>query len=212
MSAATKDALCNRALSLLGEPPAAPYVGEGTSLRDIECRTHYDSALIEVLTHHRWDFATALARLDLSDPQPAEVPANFPHAYDWTIDDDILRLQEIRLSNGSLLEHFAIIGNHLYTTSDSLEGHILYTTAAVEPEEMLPIARECLTYALAVRIAESLTQSPQKVEQMRAHLQLAYSRAITTETRQTGSRENMDPLTLARSCGTSRARYYGFSR
>lgn len=209
MSAATKDALCNQALSLLGEPPAAPY-NSGTTLRDRQCVAFYESAKDEILTHHRWDFATALFPLALADPQPTEAPAHMAHAYDMPTDS--LRFHEIRLTNGTTLEHFTIIGAYLFADSDTLEGHIVHTTSALEPEDMPSIARECIAYALAIRIGETLTQSPQKVEQMRGHLQLAYTRAITTDARQTNSRENMDLLTLARSCGTYRARYYGFSR
>ena len=210
MSNATRDALCNRALSLLGEPPATPFAGPGTTLRDITCRAHYEAARDEVFSHHRWDFCTALFPLALADPQPAEAPAQFSHAYD--LPPYSLRFQEARLANGNRLEHFAILGNYLFTDNEELEGHILHTTSALDPEDMPPIARECVTYALAARIAEALTQSPNKVEQMRAHLAQAYTRAITTDARQTGSKENMDPLLLARESGSYRSRYRHFAR
>lgn len=210
MSDAARDALCNRALSFLGEPTATPYDGPGTTLRDVQCRAHYEAARDEVFSHHRWDFSTKLFPLALADPQPAEVPAQFAHAYD--LPTDSLRFQEVRLGDGNRLEHFAIIGNYLFTDNAELTGHILYTSADVEPEDMTPIARECVAYALAIRIGEALTQSPNKVEQMRSHLASAYARAITTDSRQTGSRENMDPLLLARAAGSYRSRYRGFNR
>jgi hypothetical protein len=208
-----KNAICNQALSFIGEPTATPFTG-GTTLRDIECRAHYDSALIEVLTHHRWDFARSLVPLSLVDPQPAITPANFPKAYRLPTypKNALLRLEDIRLENGALLPDFEIIGSYLYATSATLTGNIAYTTAHVLPGEMLPIARECIAYALAIRIGESLTGNPQKVEQMRAHLAQAYTRAITTETRQTQSAENRDPLLIARQCGAFRSRYQGYNR
>lgn len=210
MSDEAKDLLCNRALSFLGEPTAAPFAGNGTSIRDAQCRAHYEAARDEVLTHHRWDFATALFPLAILDPQPATVPAHFPKAYE--LPEDMLRFHEVRLSTGYILEHFTLMGSYLFAESATLEGNIIYTTSTIEPEAMSAIARECVTYALAIRIGESLTNDPSKVEQMRGHLAQAFQRAITTDSRQTGSNENMDPLTLARRCGTYRARYYGFSR
>lgn len=209
MSAATKNDLCNRALSFLGEPTATPFTG-GTTLRDRECAAHYEAARDEVLTHHRWDFATKLFALTLADPQPAHVPADFPFAYH--LPDEMLRFQEIIMVDGRRVEFFKILGSHLFLAVNELEGHIAYTASDIEPEEMMPVARECVAYALAIRIAEQLTGNPNKTEQMRAHLASAYQRALTTDSRQTGSRENMDPLLLARQSGSYRSRYYGFNR
>lgn len=210
MSDATKDALCNRALSFLGEPSASPFLEDGQTLRDRECRAHYEAARDEVLTHHRWDFATALFALDLNNNQPALKPADFPFAYQ--VPDDMLRFHEVLLENGQRLETFRILGAHLWAPYDDLAGNIVYTTNVLEPEEMSPVAQECIAYALAIRIAEQLTGNPNKTEQMRAHLAAAYARAITTDARQTSSNENLDPLTLARRCGAFRSRYRGFSR
>jgi hypothetical protein len=210
MSAA-RDALCNRALSFLGEPPARPFESPtGTTVRDRACQAHYEAARDEVFTHHRWDFATALFPIAKTTPQPTNKPADFPIAYN--LPTDMLRFQDVLLEGGGRLEHFTIIGNTLWTNDDNLTGHIAYTTSSIEPAAMPPVARECVAYALAIRIAPIVTQNQNKTEQMRAHLAQAYIRAVTTDSRQTGSRENMDPLLLARASGSYRSRYRGFDR
>lgn len=209
MSAATKNDLCNRALSLLGEPPATPFTG-GTTIRDRECVAHYEAARDEVLTHHRWDFAKKGFALDLVTPAPANSPPNYPHAY--AMPTDCLRFHEVELQDGSRLEQFAKMGQYLYAAYDNLSGTIFYTSSQIEPEEMSSVARECVAYALAVRIGELVSQNPQKVAQMQNLLDRAYMRAITTESRETGSNEYRDPLSTARQCGTYRARYRGYSR
>lgn len=209
MSAATKNDLCNRALSLLGEPPATPFTG-GSTIRDRECVAHYEAARDEVLTHHRWDFAKKGFALTLVLPAPADAPPNFPHAYQMPA--NCLRFREVDLVGGQRLESFERMGAYLYAASDDLDGLIYYTTSEIEPEQMSSVARECVAYALAVRIGETVAQNPQKVQQMQILLDRAYMRAITTESRETGSNEYRDPLVIARQCGTYRARYRGYSR
>ena len=195
MSYATKDDLCNAALNFLGEPAAAPFDGSGTTVRDKACQRHYQQALESVLTYHRWDFATALAPLAIADPQPDDVPADFPHAYDMP--EDCLRFQELRLSNGQIQTFFRIIGAYLYLDADSYEGKIIYTLNDIAVTAMPGIFADCLMMELCKRIATSVCKSPQIMEQMNAQHAQTFARAIAAETRQTQSAEHTSPLALA---------------
>lgn len=204
MSAAEKDNVCKRALSLIGEPPASPFTG-GTTLRDIECVTHYTSALQDVLTHHRWDFATRMHELELAT-EPSVVPPHLPHAY--TLPTNSLRFHEVILTDGRTLDHFRIIDELLFTDNAELEGVLFYTVNTAEPEDMPPMVVECLVYALAQRLAASTTQNPNLTEQMRAYLASAYSRAITTDSRQTGSNDYVSIPALLSQTGIYQSRFF----
>lgn len=194
MSYASKNDLCNAALNYLGEPDATPFTG-GTTTRDVACSRHYDAALQTVLTHHRWDFATRLAPLAADDPQPDDVPADFPSAY--SLPEDCLRFQEVILSNGQRLTHFRIIGTKLFLETDSYEGNIIYTINDVATTAMPSTFADCVMMELCKRIAPAIVQNPQLMEQMAAHHREAFSKAIATETRTTQSNENSSPLALA---------------
>lgn len=204
MPFATKDALANAALNLLGEPDATPFTG-GTTVRDTTINRHYDSALETVLTHHRWDFATKLFALDMLSSQPTVHPALFPKAYE--LPDDLLRIHHIELDNGILINQFQILGTSLFLDGTDLEGHIQYTSNDIAVTAMPTLFADCLVLELAVRCAPMLTQNPSLQEQIKAHHREAFSRATTTETRQTQSNENSSPLAIARTCGTYLARF-----
>lgn len=206
MPFSTKDDLANAALNILGEPDATPFTG-GTSTRDTSIRRHYDSALEHVLTMFRWDFATVLAKLILSDPQPDDAPPVFPHAYDKPA--DCLRLHTITTKAGQLVTHFQLAGSHLFLDSDEHDDTsvLQYTTNDILPAAMPTIFSDCLVYELAKRIAPMLTQSPQLLEQMHSLHREAFAKATTAEARQTTSGENTSPLLLAKNSGLYRSRF-----
>ena len=191
------DALCNAALNYLGEPDATPFDEDapGTTVRDRACQRHYTNALQSVLFHHRWDFATVIAELALTDPQPDPAPDDFPHAY--ALPSDCLRFHEIILTNGTRLTHFRRIGTNIFLDSDSYLGKIIYTIDDIAPPDMPPSFADCVMMELAKRIAPSIVQNPQLMEKLAGHPRETFARAIATETRETQSNENSSPLALA---------------
>ena len=194
MAYSTKNDLCNAALNYLGEPDATPFTG-GTTVRDIACARHYDNALQTVLTHHRWDCATSVAALTLTATQPTHAPADFPYSYD--IPSTCLRFQEVILSNGLKLLDFKIIGKKLFLNANSYVGKIIFTLNDLAVTDMPPTFADCVMLELCKRIAPAITQNPQIMEQMAAHHREAFSKALTTETRNTRSNENASPLSIA---------------
>lgn len=206
-SFSTKDDLCNAALSLLGEPTATPFTG-GLTIRDTTCRIHYPQVLARVLKAHRWDFATILHELALSDPQPGIAPFSFPYAYE--LPAGILRLLDIVHSSGQRIEKFRRVGTLLFldqefTTPGDL--HLEYVADDPAPADMPHDFADCVVSLLASRLATHLTQNPNAAEQHLTHYREALSAIATIETRETRSNENFSILDIAYNSGSHQARY-----
>lgn len=85
---ASKAAIFNLALTLLGQDPISDPDGTGTA--ETACRQVYDICRKALLEQHPWNFAIKRAALDLETDAPA-----FEYAYAFGIPSDCLRIVKV---------------------------------------------------------------------------------------------------------------------
>ncbi len=138
--------ICNIALSKLGEPPLAAIDPNGPPAARL-CYLHYHPVRREVLTAHRWSFATAATTLR-AGAGPNE-PAS--HALPHSLPPDCLRVLEVSSPGWTLR------GRSIYCPAASIR--LLYIRDEEDCTLFEPLFTEALATRLACKLCIPLTSS-----------------------------------------------------
>ena len=154
---ASETSIANAALILLGERRIDSL--EGTSKTAKLLKERYSEVRDDTLRSHPWNFATRRASIAADTVIPLW---GFDHAY--TLPDDCLRLLIV---NDPADERYKVEGRKVITNIDApLE--IEYTAQITDPLQMDVLFRQALSAALALDVAEAITGTTTKVQEIQA--------------------------------------------
>lgn len=196
--------LANLALSELGARRIASLDSD-TSTEAESCNLHFEHCRDSLLRRHQWSFATERVALsELSDVPIKEWAAA------WQLPTDCVRLiRVVSAANDAAIptNSFTIEGRKLLTTDDDAKT-IVYISNAVPIGEWDALFVEAMTYALAARIANDVTQNPGAAQAATQKLEaLALPTAQTADAREVLSGENYGPRHAAARSQLVQARY-----
>jgi hypothetical protein len=156
MPAPSETSIANGALVLLGERRINSLDDPNSKTAKI-LKDRFDEVRDELLRQHPWNFATKRVAL------PANVTApiwGFDHAY--SLPEDCLRVLE--LSNPGL-SPYRIEGRTIVTDIDA-PINLEYTSRVTDATQMDVMFRQVLSAALAADVAEAITGTTTKVDQL----------------------------------------------
>jgi hypothetical protein len=196
--------LANLALSEIGAR-RIDALDSDTTTEAKSCNLHFDHCRDSLLRRHQWSFATTRTGLSkLTDVPIKEWGAA------WQLPPDCVRLiRVVSAANDAAIpaNEFTIEGRHLLTADDTAKT-IVYVSNAVEVGQWDSLFIEAMTYALAARIANDVTQNPGAAQAATQKLEaLALPTAQTADAREVMSGENFGPAHLAARSGLVQARY-----
>ncbi len=139
-------AICNIALSKLGESPIAAIDPNGPPAARL-CYMHYHPVRREVLCATRWSFATQRATLQAS----AAESADGTHALAHTLPADCLRVLDVSSPTWTLR------GRRIYCPEEQLR--LTYTADIEDTTLFEPLFTEALATRLACKLCIPLTSS-----------------------------------------------------
>lgn len=152
---ADRHAYCNVALGYLGANRINSF-DDGSVEADL-CRDLYETAVLECLQDHPWNFAEAAASL------PASATVGRPDfAYSYALPTDCVAPRWLMEPTGSRSGYTYRLSKRTLCT-DLADAWLVYTYRA--PEQFFaPLFGTALTYLLAHRLAGPLTEDDAKVE------------------------------------------------
>jgi hypothetical protein len=177
--------ICNLALIAIGEDPI-------TSLNDarkaaILCQALYDPTRREVLEMQPWKFAKKQAQLAASTTAPLftydnafPLPADFIRMYDEPEEDN---------------PEYEIMGSMMYSNDDS-PFDMLYIFDNQDPTMFSPLFVQTLAMALGAKLAQPITQSIDKENEMAGKFQNYLDSAALVNSQQESARELDDDVLL----------------
>jgi len=157
MSTPSETSIANAALTLLGERRINSLDESSKPAKLMKER--FDEVRDEVLRSHPWNFATKRATIAADAVAPAW---GFDYAY--TIPSDCLRVLE--LDNPGKYP-YRIEGKKIITDISS-PLNIEYTSRVTDPMEMDVMFRQAFAAALAADLAEAITGTTAKVQELHA--------------------------------------------
>lgn len=146
--------ICNRALQHLGAKRISSLSEDSTNAR--ACNTAYEAVRDAELRKHPWSFAIDRASLAASATAPA-----FGRANSFQLPSDFIRLLPPYPEDNKNSRDWQIEGTKIYSDEDA-PLKVRYIKREEDPNVMDPLFREALSAALAVSLAEALTQSNTK--------------------------------------------------
>lgn len=153
--AVSETSIANSALVLLGQKRINSL--EESSKTAILLKDRFDDVRDEVLRMHPWNFATKRASLAKSAVAPTWGFAN-----SFELPADCLRLLEVENPAGY---PYRVEGREIVTDLGA-PLQIIYTAQITDPVEMDVLFRQAFAAALAADIAEAVTGTSTKVEEM----------------------------------------------
>ncbi|MBR1982584.1 MAG: hypothetical protein IKA23_07525 [Akkermansia sp.] len=139
-------AICNMALSRLGESPVKTLDANGT-LPSRLCYMHYHPVRREVLCASRWSFATAETTLQSSEPYEADSA----HKLRFSLPADCLRVLGVNCRSWTLR------GRAIYANAPSIR--LLYIADVEDTALFDPLFIEALSLRLAWKLCIPLINS-----------------------------------------------------
>lgn len=163
--------LCNAALSHLGE---YDYI---TSLDDdspqaVVLKANYERVLEYCLRQHFWNFATKRVVLAPSASSPA-----WGAGKHFALPSDLLRIRDI---NNNPYEQFIVENNGIYWEGGDILN-LRYVAYISDPNKFDSLFSEYYSFSLARNIAASLTDSREKMKEMKEMETLALSNARSVD-------------------------------
>ena len=155
MSSTTETNICNRALGRCGEGQILDITDAGAPAR--ACQLHWDGTRDEVLRSHRWNFATARAKLS----ELAEVPAFF-WTHQYALPGDFIRALEVNGTEEGYGRPWKIEGQNLLTNEESV--NLVYIRRATEVDQWDSLFQEAMVLKLAAKLSVVLRGSSTQVE------------------------------------------------
>lgn len=152
----SETSIANASLMLLGER-RINSLNEGSVTAAI-IADRYDDLRDALLRLLPWNFATE--RVSLSADPTAPV---WGHGNAYTLPTDFIRLLEV--DDGTLRLPYSIEGKKI-VTSLGPPLDIVYTKRVVDPSQMEPLFRDCLSAFIAVELAEAVTGDSEKLQQV----------------------------------------------
>ncbi len=156
MPAPSETSIANGALVLLGERRINSLDDPNSKTAKI-LKDRFDEVRDDLLRVHPWNFATKRAGLPVDTTAPVW---GFDHAY--TLPVDCLRLLEV--SNPGLMP-YRIEGRKIVTDMDA-PLNIEYTSRVTDATVMDVMFRQAFSASLAADVAEAITGTSSKVEQL----------------------------------------------
>lgn len=154
MSAVSETAICNLALTLLGEARITSLAEDRPAAR--ECAAAYERIRDIELAKHPWNFAKTRVTLAADSTEPA-----FDFDYAFVLPADCLRvlLPNTYQLDWSLENHN---GDNAILTNDGDSIDVRYIQRVTDPTKFSAPFVAALAAALAMHLAERLTQSNEK--------------------------------------------------
>lgn len=172
--------ICNIAMIALGEDLVTSVFPPDNNKRAILASQRYDDTRRAVLRSHPWNCAMRQAQLAASPTAPLFGASNA-----YPLPADFLRVAWLCDSDGSVQDTpYDVMGNALLTDADA-PVNLVYIRDLQDPSQFDPLLVHGLGYGLAGELAEPLTQSTAKRDEMLKILEgkLATARLV-------GSQEN----------------------
>lgn len=196
--------LANLALSEIGAR-RIDNLDSDTTTEAKSCNLHFNHCRDSLLRRHQWSFATTRAALSQLTADPIK-----EWSAAWQLPTDCVRLiRVVSSANDAAIPTnlFTIEGRKLLTVDDDAKT-IVYISNAVPIGEWDALFVEAMTYALAARIANDVTQNPAAAQAATQKLEaLALPTAQTADAREVLSGENFGPRHLIGRSGLVQARY-----
>lgn len=136
--------ICNIALSKLGEAPI-PAIDANASAASRLCHMHYHPVRREVLSSHRWSFASVLVTLHSADGEDGM------HSISHSLPQDCLRVLEVSSPNWSMR------GRCIFCPEKSIR--LLYIADVEDTSLFEPLFIEAFACRLACKLCIPLTSS-----------------------------------------------------
>ena len=157
MATPSETSIANAALTLLGERRINSLDESSKSAKILKER--FDEVRDEVLRSYPWNFATVRAQIAADAVAPSW---GFDYAY--TLPSDCLRLLEIE----NLSKYpYRIEGRKIITDHGS-PLNVEYTSRVTDPQQMDVMFRQAFAAALGADVAEAITGTTAKVEELHA--------------------------------------------
>lgn len=177
-SAPSETSIANGALTLLGERRINSLDDKVKAAGILKDR--FAEVRDEVLRSHSWNFATKRASLAADSEAPV-----WGYDHQYTLPNDCLRILQVGNQNSyeyqrGSSEQYRVEGRKIVTNIDApllLE----YTRSVTDPMEMDVMFRQVFSAALAKDIAEALTGSAEKVDDMERLFQMKLRSAKATD-------------------------------
>lgn len=169
-SSASETSIANAALTLLGERRIDSI--DGTSRTAKLVKERYSEVRDETLRAHPWNFAETRAEIAVSATAPVW---GFDNLYPFP--EDLLRLLNVNNPSG---ERWSVEGRAIVTDLGS-PLQIIYTKQVVDPLQMDSLFRQALAARMAWELAESITGTNSKVEELARTYQAKLQSARTPD-------------------------------
>lgn len=200
----TKTQIANLALSHLGEPPSADIDSDTTTAAST-VNTHYENTLCLLLETHPWNFARKIARLT-PDNITLTVDAIYPWTAQYSLPTDCLRVLRFDLGGETSLQRFEVLDRKMLCNHDGTLS-LYYITKSPAEDSLPPSFINAFSLLLASDIARQITGNDQIAGDFLQKHKIALNQALTKDTRETQSGENMTPRKLAMKSGLYRSRF-----
>ena len=205
--AEVKVSICNRALSVARQGKTISNIDEQTNLARL-CRTHWTESVREALGSFDWPFSTKTTRLDPVDERNS-IPRDERHCatqdkpdahhdhhnfidkkgykFAYAVPSDSIVILAVYTDYGMvrmkkpipLPEVVITEDNKMYLVSDLPYLIVRYSQYNESYDYWSTSFREYLAHCLALRIAESLDMSSQKIQELIQLKELALSKAAS---------------------------------
>lgn len=179
--ALTSVALCNRALTLLGEAPITSL--EEESAPSQIANTIYEMVLDSALAAHPWRFATKEAVLS----KLTDAPVDKSWAHQYLLPGDYISVHSVGRSPGfsGNLAAYQIFGDRIY--ANTADGLVVEYVARPPESEFPPHFTKYLVYQLASDMAIAITENVDKWDVFRRLAERESALAHHIDSRQTPS-------------------------
>lgn len=173
----TPEEVCSRAMVLCGMEPMASFAEQG---RDevIVASQLYELLVMGALSSYPWAFASGEQQLELSAADPLD---RYETAWHMPTIDSGTPLQIQRLTVDDMAINYDIVGNLLYTRADAASVVIASYQYRIAEAYWLPQFTLYFLYELAATFARAVTRNSKQIASFEQMSALQFARAKTRD-------------------------------
>jgi hypothetical protein len=190
---ATETEICNMALAKIGQSSII-NIDTDTSNPAVKCALHFDTVRDYLLRSYAWQFAITRDTLALDGTAP-----EFGYDHRYVLPADFLRLIDVYEPGGE----YAIEGNYILTDDDEVQ--IWYVRQVTDTTEFDSLFVKVFTLALAVELANCLSQDKSLAQLVLEELRSVLAKANLVAAVEKNTPSHPSPMTWnqARTGGTT---------
>jgi hypothetical protein len=180
----TREAICNRALSLLKANTVINNLTNDVSYEANLCKKNVDEAMDFLLGMHRWSFATYRTNLATANES---IAYEYDYAFQLPTDPYCLDVMEVVDVEGLPIDDWKVEGRYILCNEEDI--YIKYIGRVVEVANCSMLFRNAWVFYLAMLLAEPLLHSDQVAAKMERQFVRAIKKAIRLDAKQGSVKE-----------------------